>query len=34
MSVRFSSLPAVFACALCSYYLVEKPARAWLNRNW
>lgn len=27
-------LAGVFACALCSYYLVERPARAWLNRNW
>jgi peptidoglycan/LPS O-acetylase OafA/YrhL len=27
-------LAGVFACALCSYYIVEKPARAWLNRNW
>jgi peptidoglycan/LPS O-acetylase OafA/YrhL len=27
-------LAAVFACALCSYYIVEKPARGWLNRNW
>ncbi|MER9419887.1 acyltransferase [Mesorhizobium sp. M0306] len=27
-------LAAVFACALCSYYIVEKPARSWLNRNW
>lgn len=23
-----------FACALCSYYLIERPAREWLNRNW
>ncbi|TPI23410.1 acyltransferase [Mesorhizobium sp. B4-1-1] len=27
-------LAAVFACALASYYIVEKPARSWLNRNW
>ncbi|AZO12466.1 MULTISPECIES: acyltransferase [unclassified Mesorhizobium] len=27
-------LAAVFACALCSYYIVEKPSRSWLNRNW
>jgi peptidoglycan/LPS O-acetylase OafA/YrhL len=27
-------LAAVFACALCSYYVIEKPARGWLNRNW
>lgn len=27
-------LAAAFACALCSYYIVEKPARSWLNRNW
>ncbi|MER8439086.1 hypothetical protein NKH36_02760 [Mesorhizobium sp. M1312] len=27
-------LAGAFACALCSYYIVEKPARAWLNRNW
>ena len=27
-------LAAVFACALGSYYIVEKPARGWLNRNW
>ncbi|QIA23180.1 acyltransferase [Mesorhizobium sp. AA22] len=27
-------LAGVFACALCSYYIVEKPARGWLNRNW
>ncbi|RWD61075.1 MAG: acyltransferase [Mesorhizobium sp.] len=27
-------LAAVFACALASYYIVEKPARGWLNRNW
>ena len=27
-------LVAVFACALASYYVVEKPARGWLNRNW
>ncbi|MER9686032.1 acyltransferase [Mesorhizobium sp. M0139] len=33
-SAPIPMLAAVFACALCSYYLVEKPARAWLNRNW
>jgi peptidoglycan/LPS O-acetylase OafA/YrhL len=27
-------LAAAFACALCSYYLIERPAREWLNRNW
>lgn len=27
-------LACVFACALCSYYIVERPAREWLNRNW
>ncbi|MER9656083.1 acyltransferase [Mesorhizobium sp. M0152] len=27
-------LACVFACALCSYYVVERPAREWLNRNW
>jgi peptidoglycan/LPS O-acetylase OafA/YrhL len=27
-------LAGVFACALVSYYAVEKPARQWLNRNW
>ena len=27
-------LAAVFACALASYYIVEKPARGWLNHNW
>ncbi|PAP91475.1 acyltransferase family protein [Mesorhizobium wenxiniae] len=27
-------LAGAFACALCSYYIVEKPARGWLNRNW
>ena len=27
-------LAGVFACALCSYYVVERPAREWLNRNW
>ncbi|WP_027061526.1 acyltransferase family protein [Mesorhizobium loti] len=27
-------LAGVFACALCSYYLIERPAREWLNRNW
>ncbi|TIO37867.1 MAG: acyltransferase, partial [Mesorhizobium sp.] len=27
-------LAAVFACALASYYIVEKPTRGWLNRNW
>ncbi|MBW8909097.1 MAG: acyltransferase [Mesorhizobium sp.] len=33
-SAAIPMLAAVFACALCSYYIVEKPARAWLNRNW
>ncbi|WP_137930049.1 acyltransferase family protein [Mesorhizobium comanense] len=27
-------LAAAFACALCSYYMIERPAREWLNRNW
>jgi peptidoglycan/LPS O-acetylase OafA/YrhL len=27
-------LAATFACAFASYYVVEKPAREWLNRNW
>lgn len=27
-------LAGVFACALCSYYVIERPAREWLNRNW
>ncbi|WP_202321916.1 acyltransferase family protein [Mesorhizobium sp. 113-3-9] len=27
-------LAGAFACALCSYYLIERPAREWLNRNW
>lgn len=27
-------LAGVFACALCSYYAIERPAREWLNRNW
>ncbi|UCI05074.1 acyltransferase family protein [Mesorhizobium sp. B1-1-8] len=33
-SAAIPMLAAVFACALCSYYIVEKPARGWLNRNW
>ncbi|PDQ18755.1 acyltransferase [Mesorhizobium sanjuanii] len=33
-SAPLPMLAGVFACALCSYYIVEKPARAWLNRNW
>ena len=33
-SAALPMLAAVFACALCSYYVVEKPARSWLNRNW
>jgi peptidoglycan/LPS O-acetylase OafA/YrhL len=38
--VYFKGSPALpmlgltFACALGSYYLVENPARRWLNRNW
>jgi peptidoglycan/LPS O-acetylase OafA/YrhL len=31
---RWLMLAGVFACALSSYHLVERPARAWLNRNW
>ncbi|MBN9222423.1 MAG: acyltransferase [Mesorhizobium sp.] len=27
-------LAGAFACALCSYYVIERPAREWLNRNW
>ncbi|TPL24296.1 MULTISPECIES: acyltransferase [unclassified Mesorhizobium] len=27
-------LAGVFACALCSYYVIERPSREWLNRNW
>ena len=33
-SAPIPMLTAVFACALASYYIVEKPARGWLNRNW
>ncbi|TIU32506.1 MAG: acyltransferase, partial [Mesorhizobium sp.] len=33
-SAPIPMLAAVFACALASYYIVEKPARGWLNRNW
>jgi peptidoglycan/LPS O-acetylase OafA/YrhL len=33
-SAAMPMLAAVFGCALASYYIVEKPARAWLNRNW
>lgn len=33
-SAAMPMLAAVFACALCSYYIVEKPTRSWLNRNW
>jgi peptidoglycan/LPS O-acetylase OafA/YrhL len=33
-SAPLPMLAAVFACALASYYIVEKPARGWLNRNW
>lgn len=33
-SAPLPMLAGAFACALCSYYIVEKPARAWLNRNW
>ena len=33
-SAPIPMLAAVFACALASYYVVEKPARGWLNRNW
>ena len=34
MSPAPPMLAATFACALASYYVVEKPAREWLNRNW
>ncbi|TGQ69360.1 MAG: acyltransferase [Mesorhizobium sp.] len=27
-------LAGAFACALCSYYVIERPSREWLNRNW
>ena len=33
-SAPFPMLAGVFVCALCSYYIVERPAREWLNRNW
>jgi len=33
-SAAIPMLAAVLACALCSYYVIEKPARGWLNRNW
>ncbi|RUU11788.1 acyltransferase [Mesorhizobium sp. USDA-HM6] len=33
-SAPIPMLAAVFACALASYYIVEKPTRGWLNRNW
>lgn len=33
-SAPIPMLAVVFACALGSYYIVEKPARGWLNRNW
>lgn len=33
-SAPIPMLAAVFACSLASYYIVEKPARGWLNRNW
>ena len=26
-------LPAI-GCSLTSFYLIERPARSWLNRNW
>lgn len=33
-----AAVPAMFAaalaCAIISYYRVERPARSWLNRNW
>ncbi|MGC5799155.1 acyltransferase family protein [Sphingomonas sp. NFX23] len=37
MHERISSallLPAVVVCALASYYLVENPARAYINEHW
>jgi peptidoglycan/LPS O-acetylase OafA/YrhL len=34
MSPALPMLAATFACALASYYIVEKPSREWLNRNW
>ena len=33
-SAAVPMLAAVFAGALASYYIVEKPSRGWLNRNW
>jgi peptidoglycan/LPS O-acetylase OafA/YrhL len=30
---RVVSLPLVLLCALVSFYLIEQPARAWLNRK-
>jgi peptidoglycan/LPS O-acetylase OafA/YrhL len=33
-SAAVPMLAAVFACALASYYIIEKPSRGWLNRNW
>lgn len=33
-SAPLPMLAASFGCAICSYYLVEKPSREWLNRNW
>jgi peptidoglycan/LPS O-acetylase OafA/YrhL len=34
MSPAPPMLAATFACAMASYYVVEKPSREWLNRNW
>jgi peptidoglycan/LPS O-acetylase OafA/YrhL len=37
---KYHGLPAVaglllaFACGIASFYLVEQPARSWLNRRW
>ncbi|QPC92544.1 acyltransferase [Mesorhizobium sp. INR15] len=33
-SAPIPMLAGAFACALFSYYVVERPARQWLNRNW
>lgn len=31
---KYTALTASLVCALLSYYLVETPAREWLNANW
>ncbi len=30
----WQALPAALLCGIASYYLVERPARAWINRRW